>query len=79
MTDAVEKVGGTAPARNNRIQGDDFLNRSCAVSGRLESMLLGDPPNLFSTVSTQSGHRQRKIAACNVTTEPHFAGRKSLL
>jgi hypothetical protein len=47
LTDAVEKVGGTTPARNNRIPGDDFLTRSCAVSGRLESMLLGDPLKIF--------------------------------
>jgi hypothetical protein len=45
--DAVEKVGGTALARNNRIPGDDFLNQSCAFTGRLESMLLGAPSKSF--------------------------------
>jgi hypothetical protein len=47
LTDAVEKVGGTAPARNNRIPGDDLLNRPCAFSGGLESMLLGDSLKSF--------------------------------
>jgi ATP-dependent DNA ligase len=57
LTDAVEKVGSTASARNNRIPGDHFLNRPCAISGRLESMLLRDPPqNRFSTASTRNGH-----------------------
>jgi len=60
LTDAVEKVGSTALARNNRIPGDDFLNRPCALSGRLESMLLRDPPqNRFSTASTHTGHVDR--------------------
>jgi hypothetical protein len=45
------------PERNNRIVGDDFLNRSCAFGGRLESILLGDPPqNPFSTVSVKTGN-----------------------
>jgi len=43
MTDAVEKVPGMPPARNKRIMGAEFLNRSCAFDARLESMLLGDP------------------------------------
>jgi hypothetical protein len=43
VTDAVEKVDGMPPARNNRIAGDHFLNRSCVFGGRLESMLLGEP------------------------------------
>src|SRR5215510_13086523 len=30
LTDAVEKVGSVPPARNNRIAGTGFLNRSCA-------------------------------------------------
>jgi hypothetical protein len=47
LTDAVEKVGSTASARNNRISGDDFLNRPGAFSGRFESMLLGDLPQIF--------------------------------
>ena len=56
MSDADEKVGDGAPARNNRIVGDDFLNRYCAFGGHLESMLLGDPPqNRFSTVSVTLG------------------------
>src|SRR5215472_16096329 len=56
MSDAVGKVGDGTPVRNNRIRGDDFLNRSCAFGGRLESMLLGDPPqNRFSTVSVSLG------------------------
>jgi hypothetical protein len=55
LTDAVETVGSTASARNNRIPGDDFLNRPCAISGRLESMLLRDPSqNRFSTASVKS-------------------------
>src|SRR4030095_14651605 len=38
--------------RNNRIMGANFLNRSCAFDARLESMLLGVPPqNPFSTAS----------------------------
>jgi hypothetical protein len=41
--DAVEKVGGMPSVRNKRIVGDDFLNRSCALGLRLESILLGDP------------------------------------
>jgi len=36
MTDAVEKVGGMLPTRNNRIMGAAFLNRSCASDARLE-------------------------------------------
>ena len=56
MTDAVKKVGGIPLARNNRIMEADFLNRCCSFNARLESILLGDPPqNPFSTVSTQSG------------------------
>ena len=45
--DAVEKVGGTPLARNNRIIGADFLNQSCAFDARLESMLLRDPSKSF--------------------------------
>jgi len=56
MTDAVEKVGDGAPARNNRIASDNFLNRTCAFGGRLESILFRGPPqNPFSTVSVKSG------------------------
>jgi hypothetical protein len=56
LTDAVEKVGSTASARNNRIPGDDFLNRPCAFSGRLESMLLGVLPQIFfQQYRSQSG------------------------
>jgi hypothetical protein len=59
MTDTVEKVPGMSPARNKRIMGAEFLNRSCAFDARLESMLLGDPPkNPFSTASTQFGHQR---------------------
>jgi len=55
LTDAVEKVDDMPPARNNRIMGADFLNRSCAFDARLESMLLGGPPrNPFSTASVKS-------------------------
>jgi hypothetical protein len=36
LTDAVEKVGGMSPTRNNRIMGAAFLNRSCAADARLE-------------------------------------------
>jgi hypothetical protein len=57
--DTVEKVGGVPLTRNNRIMGDGFLIRSCAFGGRLESMLLGDPPqNPFSTVSVTPGKAQ---------------------
>jgi hypothetical protein len=57
MTDAVEKVGGMPLARNNRIMGANFLNQSCAFDARLESILLGDPPqNPFSTASTHKRH-----------------------
>ncbi len=42
------------PVRNNRIIRVDFLNRTCALGARFESMLLGDPPkNPFSTVSVK--------------------------
>src|ERR1700680_3324031 len=55
--DTVEKVPGMSPARNKRIMGVEFLNRSCAFDARLESMLLGDPPkNPFSTASVKIGH-----------------------
>src|SRR5262245_48573872 len=55
--DAVEKVGDGAPARNNRIASDDFLNRTCAFGGRLESILFRGPPqNPFSTASVRVGH-----------------------
>ena len=40
LTDAVEKVGDGAPARNNRIASDDFLNRTCAFGGRLEPIFV---------------------------------------
>jgi hypothetical protein len=40
LTDAVEKVGGMPPARNNRIIGANFLNRYCVFGAHLESMLL---------------------------------------
>jgi hypothetical protein len=57
LTDAVEKVGDAAPARNNRIASDDFLNRTCAFGGRLEPILFRGPPqNPFSTASTHLGH-----------------------
>jgi hypothetical protein len=36
LTDAVEKVGGMLPTRNNRIMGAAFLNRSCPSDARLE-------------------------------------------
>jgi hypothetical protein len=42
-------------ARNNRIMGANFLNQSCAFDARLQSILLGDPPqNPFSTASVIS-------------------------
>jgi hypothetical protein len=65
--DAVEKVTGMPPARNNRIMGTEFLNRSCAFDARLESMLLGDPPqNPFSTASvTSSKARREHIVRCS--------------
>src|SRR5215510_7350657 len=44
------------PTRNNRIASDDFLNRTCAFGGRLESILFRGPPqNPFSTASVKSG------------------------
>jgi hypothetical protein len=46
LTDAVEKVGTTASERNNRILGDEFLIRSRAFSGCLESMLPEDAPQI---------------------------------
>src|SRR5215831_1880450 len=57
-TDAVEKVCGMPSARNNRITVADFLNRSCAFDGRLESILLGASlQNPFSTASVMGcGH-----------------------
>jgi hypothetical protein len=39
LADAVEKGGGAPPIRNNRIDGADFLNRSCAFATCFESML----------------------------------------
>src|SRR5262249_4480459 len=43
--------------RNNRIRGANFLNRSCALDARLESMLLKAPcQNPFSTASAKSRH-----------------------
>src|SRR5262245_53878012 len=55
--DAVEKVGDGAPARNNRIASDDFLNRTFAFGGCLESILFTGPPqNPFSTASVKPGH-----------------------
>jgi hypothetical protein len=58
LTDAVEKVGDTPAARNNRIIGGNFLNRTCAFDAYLESILLTDPPqNRFLTASTLSGPR----------------------
>src|SRR4029453_14635668 len=66
LTDAVEKVGDGAPTRNNRIAGDDFLNRTCAFGGRLESILFRGPPqNAFSTASTPSGHSGSEIPQCS--------------
>src|SRR5262245_27608974 len=39
--------------------GTNFLNRSCTVARRFESILLREPSqNPFSTASTQSGHGQ---------------------
>jgi hypothetical protein len=71
MTDAVEKVGGMPSVRNNRIAGDDFLNRSCAFGGRLESMLLGDPPSksFFNSIDpqpTSRSRRKRSLGAADV-------------
>jgi hypothetical protein len=47
MTDAAEKVRGMATERNNRIVGATFLNRICAYSARLESILLADCLKIF--------------------------------
>src|SRR5262249_6041789 len=47
LTDTVEKVPGKWQPRNNRIVGTSFLNRTCAVDARLESILLGDPLKIF--------------------------------
>jgi hypothetical protein len=38
---------GVPPGRNNRIVGDNFLNRYCAFDGLPESMLLGAPLKSF--------------------------------
>jgi hypothetical protein len=52
LTDAVEKVRSMPPARNNRINKTDFLDRYCAFDTGFESMLLGNPSqNHFSMVS----------------------------
>src|SRR5262245_7558440 len=70
--DAVEKVGDGAPARNNRIVSDDFLNRTCAFGGRLESILFRGPPqNPFSTASTQADLGRRWRVSC---WHPPFGG-----
>jgi hypothetical protein len=64
FTDAVEKGAGMPAARNNRIMGAGFLNRSCAFYARLESILLGEhPQNPFSTASTIcAGQHHRDLA-----------------
>ena len=41
--DAVEKVHDMPPTRNNRIIRANFLNQSCTLDARLESMSLEDP------------------------------------
>jgi hypothetical protein len=41
--DVVEKVGGALTTRNNRIAHDDFLNLSCGLDARFESILLTAP------------------------------------
>jgi hypothetical protein len=57
--DAVEKVGGALRGRNNRIIGDDFLNRSCAFGDRLQSILFGDSPSRSSFNSSGQGRPSR--------------------
>jgi hypothetical protein len=64
LTDAVEKVRGMPAASNKRIKERKFLNLNCALKACFELILLGDPPqNLFSTVSTHSGHSSGRITA----------------
>jgi hypothetical protein len=58
MADAVEKVGGTKAARNNRILGVDFPNRSCGFETGFESILLCNPLKIFSTA--ESGHKRTR-------------------
>jgi hypothetical protein len=41
MTDAVEKVRGATPKRNNRIEPNNVLNLCCEYGSSLESMLRG--------------------------------------
>jgi hypothetical protein len=45
--DAVEKVRGILPTRNNRIIGVDFLNRTCTFDIDFESILPKDPRKIF--------------------------------
>src|SRR5262245_43881726 len=60
-----EKVGDGAPARNNRIASDDFLNRTCSFGGRLESILFRGPPqNPFSIASTHNGLVEWGLKTC---------------
>jgi len=47
LADAVEKVRGILPMRNNRILGVAFLNRTCAFDAHFESILPGDHPKIF--------------------------------
>jgi hypothetical protein len=55
--DAVEKVRGATPKRNNRIEPNNVLNLCCEYGSSLESMLRGkDPQNPFSTASVKSGN-----------------------
>jgi len=54
--DAVEKVRRAPPSRNNRILRVNFLNQYCASEADLESIVRGDPQNLFPTASTQLGY-----------------------
>jgi hypothetical protein len=67
VADAVEKVCRKMPARNNRIEGTDILNRSCAFDAYLESIFLEEPLKIFfrqhrpvceisRTCKNESGH-----------------------
>jgi hypothetical protein len=48
--DAVEKVGDGAPARNNRIASDDFLNRTCAFGGRINIVQRTPSKSFFNNI-----------------------------
>ena len=56
MADAVEKVRGILPTRNNRVIGAGFLNRTCAFEAHFES----EPPkkSFFDSIGPSCHHEQ---------------------